>query len=129
MGWELLGGHPGFAGEVARFDFSVTEFIERQGEFYGTSQYSFPLVGSFGDGGDFSTSVTLTLAGKLPGDLNDDGKVNMADLVYLIAFIFQGGPEPGWEQACDVDGDGACGVADITYMVSYLYLDGPAPVG
>jgi len=129
MRWELLGGYPGFDGEVARFDFSVTEFIERQGEFFGTSQYSFPLTGSFGDEGDFSVTVPLTLAGKLPGDLNGDGQVNMADLVCLVALIFQGGPEPEWELACDLDGDGACGVTDITYMVSYLYLGGPAPVG
>ncbi|MBU8933706.1 MAG: dockerin type I repeat-containing protein [candidate division Zixibacteria bacterium] len=129
MGWELLGGYPGFDGEVVRFDFSVTEFIERLGPFYGTSQYLFPLAGFFSDRSSFSTIVTLTMAGKIPGDINGDGQVDIADLVYLVTFIFLGGPEPaGHEEACDLDGDGTCGVADITYMVSFLYLGGPAPV-
>jgi hypothetical protein len=28
------------------------------------------------------------------GDANCDGQVNVGDAVYLIAYVFKGGPEP-----------------------------------
>ena len=30
----------------------------------------------------------------LEGDVNDSGSINVSDLVYLVAFCFQGGPPP-----------------------------------
>jgi len=29
-----------------------------------------------------------------PGDVNDDGSLDIADLTYMVAFMFQGGPAP-----------------------------------
>lgn len=60
------------------------------------------------------------------GDANCDGFVNIADLTYLVDYMFRGGPPPD-PRGGDVDGDGSVTVADITYLVDYLFRDGPPP--
>jgi hypothetical protein len=63
------------------------------------------------------------------GDANDDGDVNVADVVYLINYIFKGGPEPV-PQLCvgDVNDDGDVNVADCVYLISYIFKGGPEPI-
>jgi len=84
----------------------------------------------------FATLVIL-LAGVSPavagtcGDINNDGSgPNVADLTYLVAYLFQGGPPPGQMYAADVNGDGSAtpNVSDLTYLVAYLFHGGPAPM-
>ncbi len=62
------------------------------------------------------------------GDANDDESVNIGDAVFLISYIFKGGPPP--QQICvgDANGDGDLNVGDIVYLVSYVFNGGPAPV-
>ncbi len=70
------------------------------------------------------------------GNIDDQGTIgtvtNVADLTYLVAYIFQGGPPPPDEAAANVDGLGeggsAVNVADLTYLVAYLFKGGPPPV-
>ena len=72
----------------------------------------------------------------LRGDVDDDGDAaDIEDLVYLVEFMFQFGPEPpcieGEEYwpACDVNADGVGpDIADVVYFVSYMFQEGPAPV-
>jgi hypothetical protein len=62
------------------------------------------------------------------GDINNDGSgPDVADLTYLVDYLFAGGPVPGVMAATDVDGTGAVDVADLTYMVDYLFAGGAAP--
>ncbi|MEK7519112.1 MAG: dockerin type I domain-containing protein [Patescibacteria group bacterium] len=60
-------------------------------------------------------------------DLNGDGKVNGADLDYLVSYLFENGPTPDLAKA-DIDGDGNVDIADVTAMVEYVFLSQPAPV-
>ena len=52
----------------------------------------------------------------------------MADLTYLVDYLFDNGPMPPCPGESDTDGSGAINVADLTYMVDYLFFEGPAPV-
>ena len=61
------------------------------------------------------------------GDVNHDCSVNVADLTYLVDYLFFAGPPPPCEEECDVNGDGAINVADLTYLVDYLFFAGPPP--
>ena len=61
------------------------------------------------------------------GDVNYDGAVNVADLTYLVQYLFFGGPPPPCPPEADVNGDGAINVADLTYLVEYLFFNGPPP--
>jgi hypothetical protein len=64
---------------------------------------------------------------KGPGDANADGKVTVSDVVYLINYLFKGGPEP-WLAYSDANGDGKVTVSDVVYLINYLFKGGAAPV-
>jgi hypothetical protein len=63
-----------------------------------------------------------------PGDANGDGLVSAADLVFLLNYLFQGGPEPCIWEAADPDSSGEVNAADIVWLLNYLFLHGPAPL-
>ena len=62
-----------------------------------------------------------------PGDANVDGKVSVSDVVYLINYLFKGGPEP-WCAYSDANGDAKISVSDVVYLINYLFKGGPPPV-
>jgi hypothetical protein len=62
------------------------------------------------------------------GDANNDDTVNILDITFLIAYLYQGGDAPESEWAADPNGDGAINILDINYLIAYLYMGGPEPV-
>ena len=60
-----------------------------------------------------SSPTTLTLAKYTPGDVNDDGRINVADIVAIRRL--NAGLDDGKfiKEAADVNGDGRTNVADI----------------
>jgi hypothetical protein len=64
----------------------------------------------------------------VPGDANDDGIVNVSDVVFLISWIFGDGPAPTCMDQADADGNGIVNISDAVYLVSYIFGGGPAPV-
>jgi hypothetical protein len=71
--------------------------------------------------------ATIKYIQFLCGDVNQDGVVDIADVVYLINYLFISGPAPDPIQAGDVNGDGVIDVADAVYLINYLFLSGPPP--
>jgi hypothetical protein len=61
------------------------------------------------------------------GDANGDGKINIADVVYLINYLFINGPAPEPLQAGDANCDGVINTADVVYLINYLFIGGPSP--
>jgi subtilisin family serine protease len=59
------------------------------------------------------------------GDATGDGVANTVDVVYLINFLFLGGPPPDPLSAGDPNGDCIINVIDIIYFINYLYYGGP----
>lgn len=64
----------------------------------------------------------------LRGDVDDNGSTDVADLTYLVDYLFNGGPEPPCLDASDCDDSSGTDVADVTYYVDYLFRGGPPPV-
>jgi hypothetical protein len=60
------------------------------------------------------------------GDANGDGVVDLADVFYVINFLFAGGPVPLGR--ANVDGNASIDVADVFFLINYLFAGGPAPV-
>jgi hypothetical protein len=60
------------------------------------------------------------------GDWNGDGTVDVADVFFLINYLFAGGPAP--DCAGDINGDGVLDVADVFYLINYLFAGGPPPL-
>jgi len=62
------------------------------------------------------------------GDANGDGQVDIADVVYLINYLFVGGPEPlPILSVGDANGDGTVDIADVIYVINHLFTGGPPP--
>jgi len=60
---------------------------------------------------------------------NVDGlmDINVADLTYLVAYLFTGGSDPDPLESGNVDCIGEIDVADLTYIVAYLFQGGSEP--
>ena len=63
-----------------------------------------------------------------PGDANNDGLVNVGDAVFVINFVFKGGPPPPCRCEGDANGDGLVNVGDAVYVINFVFKGGPAPV-
>jgi hypothetical protein len=82
-------------------------------------------------GGEASTSELFTVyepqTSCLCGDAKDDGTINSADIVFLINYLYKGGPAPYPYEKADVNNDCVVNSADITYLLNYLSKYGPLP--
>lgn len=89
------------------------------------------LLSSNGDtpfAGLISTLKSMLSGGSAScGDADANGIVNISDAVYLINYIFAGGPAPIPLDMGDVDCNGHVTISDIVYMVNYIFKGGPAP--
>jgi hypothetical protein len=72
--------------------------------------------------------VSLTGEAYICGDANGDTEPNVGDVVYIIAYVFKGGPPPDPECVGDANGDGETNIGDAVYLISYIFKGGPPPV-
>jgi hypothetical protein len=66
----------------------------------------------------------------LCGDVNADQKIDASDIVYLINYLFIGGPLPECQPTlvcADVNLDGSTNITDVVYLTNYLFINGPEP--
>jgi hypothetical protein len=76
-----------------------------------------------------SNSTFMFIIGQyLCGDANGDGGVNVGDAVFLISYVFKGGPAPDPVCIGDANGDGDTNVGDAVYLIAYVFKGGPPPV-
>jgi len=59
------------------------------------------------------------------GDVNGDGVVTVADIFYLISYLFSAGQPP--IGSGDANKDGSVNTSDIFYLINFLFSGGPAP--
>jgi hypothetical protein len=65
------------------------------------------------------------------GDANADGRVDIADPIWILGELFLGGSTTECPDAADANDDGAENASDAIFLFDYLFLDGlrtpPAP--
>ncbi|MFQ6008471.1 MAG: thrombospondin type 3 repeat-containing protein, partial [Candidatus Zixiibacteriota bacterium] len=61
------------------------------------------------------------------GNVNGVTGVNVADVTYLVYYLFRSGDLPPCPEEGNVDNVGEINVADVTYLVNYLFRDGDPP--
>jgi hypothetical protein len=71
-------------------------------------------------------SVSMA-TGFLPGDVNGNGEIDISDAVYLIGYIFGGGPAPSPLARGDVDCSKGVDISDAVFLISYIFGGGSAP--
>lgn len=83
---------------------------------------------NYGVGHGFWQDFTIA-CDCVPGDPNDDGTFNVGDAVYIITYIFRGGPAPVPYQTCNGDTNCDCkvNIGDAVYMIWWIFQNGPRP--
>lgn len=61
------------------------------------------------------------------GDVNTDGIIDLGDILYLISYLYKGGPAPDPILSGDCNCDEIVDLGDVLYLISYLYKQGPPP--
>lgn len=61
-------------------------------------------------------------------DCNSSGNVDIGDGVYGLNYLFQMGPDPVCDDACDSNDDGTIDASDCIHIFNFQFLDGPAPL-
>ncbi len=61
------------------------------------------------------------------GDADGNDIITISDAVFVITYIFGGGPAPNPELAGDSDCNGIITISDAVYLISYIFGGGPAP--
>ena len=78
-----------------------------------------------------SDTVSLEISVSNPtfvcGDGDGNSIVTISDAVYLINYIFAGGPAPDPLFAGDVDCNAIVTISDVVYIINYIFAAGPAP--
>jgi hypothetical protein len=79
-----------------------------------------------------SYTVNLTMPGFITvenerGDADGNGTVNIADAVYIIDWVFKGGPPPDPLETGNADCDGNVNIADGVFIIDYVFKGGSAP--
>ncbi|MCK4606243.1 MAG: right-handed parallel beta-helix repeat-containing protein [candidate division Zixibacteria bacterium] len=68
---------------------------------------------------------------RFRGDVNHDGKpvLDVADLLFLIYYVFREGPQPDCLEEANVfvDQAGVVDIVDLQYLIDYMFNEGPAP--
>jgi hypothetical protein len=81
---------------------------------------------------DFPTDISnaffsLKSIQFLRGDANGDTNITVADVVYLVSYLFKGGAVPNPLEAGDANSNGKVTIADAVYLVNFLFKSGPVP--
>lgn len=61
------------------------------------------------------------------GDADSSSSIDISDAVFLVAYIFGGGPAPNPLSNGDDDCSGIVDISDVVYLIAYIFTGGPAP--
>lgn len=81
-------------------------------------------IDSNGDGvGDACCCVDIR------GNVNDSPgqEINIEDLLYLVTYMFNSGPEPPCFDEADMAVNGEINIDDLVFLVTYMFSSGPPP--
>ena len=61
------------------------------------------------------------------GEVNNDGRRDIADAVYLLNYFFRAGPRPTCLDAADANDDGRNDISDAIWLVSWQFQGAAEP--
>ncbi len=71
--------------------------------------------------------VTIPVGSLFCGDNNPDEVLDLGDLVYLLNYLFVGGPPPNPLCKGDANCDSIIDLGDLVHLLNYLFKYGSAP--
>jgi len=71
---------------------------------------------------NFVKSTVTVVTNPLKGDLNLDGEVRPADVIWELYCVYLGDTPPAGRSACDVNCDGQATPADVAVFLTYKFI-------
>lgn len=77
----------------------------------------------------YDISIDFPYCDCIPGEADGSAAIDIDDVVYLVGYIFLGGPVPSPYALCSGDATCDCTVDidDVVYLINYIFSGGPAP--
>ena len=143
--WTLMGGQkddffiyrPGGAlapGGYLRFGGSVDTNLSTQA---GYQSLRTAILQAYGLGEGRQCDGVEPGGMQLPGNINQDDRLDLVDAISLLGTMFQGDPAPcdggdfegeGNRSLLDSNADGRVDITDVVHLLSYLFRGGPPPM-
>jgi hypothetical protein len=77
--------------------------------------------------GEWSELASFWVMSYVYGDANGDQTVNIGDAVFIINYVFKGGPAPEPVAAGDANCDDDCNIGDAVFLINFVFKGGPEP--
>ncbi len=115
-----------FHATIAGHDFGPNETIE-----FAVANFGLFGIADMNNPVEIFDLATLVnqWAGFGRGDVNNDGGINLADIIYLAGTVNGGPGAVPFEHLSDVNADSGIDVADVDYLIDYYFNCGPCPMG
>lgn len=106
--------------------------LELPFELDGGTEYSWAIAGVNESGESLLVESSFSTGSDRPpsfrrGDVNDDGVIDIGDVLGSLLHQFAGAPPPLCSRALDSDDSGQIDLADPVLLLHFLFLSGPAP--
>ena len=86
----------------------------------------------YGDGATNSPRAVETVMHvfRYYGDCDWNGEINVVDLIYLVDYMFNEGPDPmPWYTIGSMDCNPVVTIVDLVWLVDWMFNGGPKPCG
>lgn len=132
------GGGESMCYEFNRFMIDGPEGPERVGDALYDSKFFCHENYGFEHFAEYWNMVTYNLYGDpslvregispfICGDCNDDGIIDVGDVIHILNYLYKGGPVPDPLEAADCNCDQTVDLGDAIHLVNYLFKQGPPP--
>jgi hypothetical protein len=71
--------------------------------------------------------MTILVGPVFCGDNISDEIINVGDVIYLLNYLYVGGPPPAPACKGDANCDGVTNVGDVIHLLNYLFRRGSVP--
>lgn len=86
-----------------------------------------PAVGCASSAASTCAVLVSAPVGFRRGDANNDLQFNVADVVFVITYLFNSGASPLCFDAADINDDGFLDISDAIFMLLFSFSGGPPP--
>lgn len=124
-GYNLYRDGEALATGLAESSFSDTAVTDGE-------TYTYTVTASDHSANESAPSPPVEATPQLPpvgpfvrGDTNGDTRVDIADAIWGLSYLFTGGRAPECTVATDSNGDGRINIADPIYSLNWLFSGGP----